>query len=231
MYGADWYAPSAYVAPEPFPRATPEQLEAAPEERPSGAAGVSSGIDPETGEWNPVWKGQLAPFRPGNTVSLTHGATSPRRFGPLSEELERRARQSPDWPTHLNSAMYDQAVGALFRTEAKVMLLMQYLSRFEPEQAMTDLVETEETEESEGDQTSGRKRRMSTTKRLNNALEMLRREETLAMNLRSKLGLDPLSFSRIQADVASAKLDLTRIWAQGADESSTREVGGSSPQS
>lgn len=172
---------------------------------------AGSGVDSQTGTWVPEFPGQRPPFPPGHELSLVHGANSPRRFGPLAAELELQARTDPGWPEHLNATMYRGSIAALFRAEARIELLVGYLNQFDAMGAMTETIEVEENETQIGD---GKSRRVSITKRISSALERLHREESLAMNLRSKLGLDPLSFSKIQADVAKAQLDLTKIWAE-----------------
>jgi len=178
-----------------------------------------SGVDSTTGEWTPAFPGQREPFKKGHTLSMVHGANSPRRFGPLAEQLEHQARTSEGWPPHLDNPMYRSSIKALFRAEARIELLTDFLNQFDGvqgvEDAMSERVHTEEEE----DETYTGKKRVTMTKRVSSAMERLHREETLAMNLRSKLGLDPLSFSRIQADVARTSVDLTKLWSDDADDS------------
>ncbi len=45
------------------------------------------------------------------------------------------------------------------------------------------------------------------------AADLLTRLEVQASNMRSKLGLDPLSRARLGRDVASTRVDLARAWA------------------
>jgi hypothetical protein len=69
---------------------------------------------------------------------------------------------------------------------------------------MTALGDTATTTEEET-RTKGKTHRKSATRHLPSVLEQLRRYETLASNLRSKLGLDPVSAARVGRDLATSR--------------------------
>jgi hypothetical protein len=148
-----------------------------------------------------------APFEPGHERSLVHGTRSPRTVGPLAERIEREARADPSWPDYLTSPEYGPAVAAWARSEAIVELLWRYLADQDVEHWLTE----QAREESEETRTPRRTRRISTARRVTNALASLQRWETTAANHRSRLGLDPLSRARLGKDVAAARVDIARV--------------------
>jgi hypothetical protein len=80
------------------------------------------------------------------------------------------------------------------------------------EAALTEVTEGEESEErSEG---GLKAKRQMKSRRVASVVEQLHKHEVRAMQLRARLGLDPLSRARLGKDVASQKLDLARLWAE-----------------
>ncbi len=89
-------------------------------------------------------------------------------------------------PYLADDAAYSPAVQAWARAEARVRLLAAFLD----EHGALDA--------------EGKPRP---------ALEALYRHERLALDQRSRLGLDPLARARLGRDVAASRLDLARLWA------------------
>lgn len=128
------------------------------------------------------------PFEPGHTLSLRHGAYSPRRVEPLAAEIVEAFRgHQPDWV----AAVDDWAVWAWARTEARIQLLEEWLAAHGGDLAATGEVR--------------------------GAAAFLLRCEIRAERQRARLGLDPLSRARLGADVASAGFDLARAMAMAAE--------------
>lgn len=121
----------------------------------------------EQPDWTPAFPGQRPPFQPGHTLSLRHGARSPRVVDPLADSILQRAVEDAPW---LSEPKYAATVRAWARAEAQAELLTAWLD----EHGLHD---------EEG--------------RLRYAEQALHRAETRAMNLRSRLGLDPISRARL----------------------------------
>lgn len=69
----------------------------------------------------PSW--QRPPFAPGNTLSTSHGAWSPRMFEPLAAELEREYVSR-----HPHLADFGEALAGLCRVEARALLIDRWLA-------------------------------------------------------------------------------------------------------
>jgi hypothetical protein len=130
------------------------------------------------------------PFKPGHTLTLRHGAWSPRHIDPRARELVDQVApgvtwwQACDWP----------AVWAWARTEARCELLIEWLA------------------DKGGD--------LDDDDNVRPAADLLTRLSGQAANMRSRLGLDPLSRFRLGRDVAASRVDLAKLWADDDDEAS-----------
>lgn len=179
--------------------------ETAPARRSQGPGHGGPARGPGRGSYRP-------PFGPGNTVSRTHGATSPRTVGPVAAEIERAARADQSWPHYLTDPSFGAAVAAWAWAEATVSVLRTYLAERDVGEAMTDRDESETITEQVGETTS---RRRTTGQRTRSALDHLARAEIAAAGRRAALGLDPLSRARLGRDVTAAAVDgaelLTRL--------------------
>jgi hypothetical protein len=82
-----------------------------------------------------------------------------------------------------------------------VALLADWLA----DQDVTDWLTETSTEETEQTRTTAGSRRRTVGKRIGSALEMLRKWESIAGNHRARLGLDPLSRSRLGRDAATVQ--------------------------
>ena len=165
--------------------------------------------------------GLYEPFKPGHTLSTTHGATSERRLGPVRDAILKVARESPAWPPYLNDESYQHAVNAWARAEAVCVLVWSYLENQDIDAALTEKSSSAETEYDE--LKDGRKKHVKLTqgRRTAAALDYLDRFEKTAANHRSRLGLDPLSRARLGKDVTAARLDLAQIYAAEAGKDDT----------
>ncbi|MCM3554531.1 hypothetical protein M3697_05345 [Janibacter melonis] len=139
--------------------------------------------------WVPDFPGQRPPFQPGHTLTVTHGARSPRKVDPLAQDLVDRTLADPAL-SYLHAESYLPALWAWARAEAQAQLLDEYLA----DRAVDTVA----------------------SKRSTAAYRELHRAETRAANLRTQLGLTPLSRARLGKDVAQgrqadAAAELTRI--------------------
>ena len=98
-------------------------------------------------------------------------------------------------------------------------LLSEYLSSLELAAALAEMTAGTETEVRDA---PGRLTRRTALQRVESAWAALHKAEVRAMNLRSKLGLDPVSRARLGADLAETKLDLAKYWAQRDREREAR---------
>lgn len=87
----------------------------------SGIPAGAHGLRPASGL--PATRRERPPFAPGNLAMLTHGASTPRVYGPLAEELA--AGLTEDRP---DLAAYPEALAAWATAEAQAALLRRHLS-------------------------------------------------------------------------------------------------------
>lgn len=150
------------------------------------------------------------PFEPGNEVATRHGANSERHVGPLAEQIAAALLNHPETPQYVREPSYAAVVRAWSRAEAVVELLWRWLGQHDLDAALTDL--TEADEDATFDKGSSTKH--TTSRHVESVLTQLHRHEVRAMNLRSQLGLDPLSRARLGKDVAAQRVDLARLFAE-----------------
>ena len=142
-------------------------------------------------------------------MSLTHGARS-WRADVLAERVAADLLADPSTPPYLAETSYRDAVMAWAWAVAICRLLRDWLTRQDVESALAEITEGTETE----DRAGPRVKRSMRSRRVASVLDQLHRHETRAMHLRAQLGLSPLSRARLGADLAGAKLDLARYWAE-----------------
>lgn len=151
------------------------------------------------------------PFEPGHELSLVHGAYSEERVLARRAEIERVLLADPSTPDYLKSdGSYRPALRALCRAEAVVSMLEEWLDQQDIRSALTELTTGEESEDRPAPMSV---RRTSVSRRVASALDALHKHEVRAMNLRARLGLDPLSRARLGADLAQTA-DAAAVWAQ-----------------
>jgi hypothetical protein len=156
------------------------------------------------------WDRRHPDFEPGNTVAVKHGAYSERLTSPIALVLKRELLADPGLPDYLRQPQFRSAVDAYCWAEAQCWRLRDYLARLELEEALTDVTESDETEERAGTSVE----RKSITRRRESVQEMARKYETLASNQRSKLGLDPAAAAKLGRNLAAAKVDIAAVMAQ-----------------
>lgn len=126
-------------------------------------------------------------FEPGHMANLRHGAKSPRIVDPIAQRLIEDAVAARPY---LADPAYTAAVWAWGRAEARIMLCEDYIA----EHGMFD--------------DRGKQR---------NVVDILLRSESMAANLRSRLGLDPLSQSKLGRNIAAANLDLAELMSRASE--------------
>jgi hypothetical protein len=156
----------------------------------------------DTGDgWAPAFDGQRVPFTEGNSAAVTHGARSERRVAPLAEQIKRDLLGNDNTPPHLHEPVFAASIHAWARAEACCQLIWAWLAERDIMTGLTDLTTSTEEEE-RGKATTTTK---TTTRHVSSVLDTLRRYESLASNLRSKLGLDPASAARLSRDLAARR--------------------------
>ncbi len=154
---------------------------------------------PAGADWTPAFPGQRPPFPPGHTLSVQHGAFSPRIVDPVARDLVE-ATLADSSLGYLQAPAYRPALWAWARAEAQVQLLMEYLARRGGD-GLGDLEED----------------------RVRTAHLLLHRAEARADRGRARLGLDPASRARLGKDVAQGRAadaaavmaELHRLEAEG----------------
>jgi len=158
-------------------------------------------VSGEAGDWTPEFDGQRPPFAPGNESAVVHGARSERHVGPLAAQIAAELLADPDTPAHLHEPLFAAAVQAWSRAEATCQLLWRWIEGKDIMAALTDLATTTEDEES----SHGKVHRRSVTRHVPSVLDMLRKYEAHAANLRGRLGLDPASAAKVGRDLAARR--------------------------
>jgi hypothetical protein len=141
---------------------------------------------------------------------VTTGVHSRSRIDVVSAQVVDELFADPSTPPYLREGSYRFAVEGWATAEASCRMLRAWLATQDLEVAMAELTEGAEDEERAGP----RVKRSMRTRRVVSVLDQLHRHETRAMHLRAQLGLSPLARARLGADLAGAKLDLARLWAE-----------------
>ena len=168
--------------------------------KPADAPKAGSGIDPDTGEWSPAYPGQRPPFRPGHTISQTHGAYNEALIGPARDAILRRMLTDPDMPDHLRHPMWMDARKDYAAVQAMADRVV----------AWAESMGVEELMEPRGASGQGK-----------SAGELVLRFLDRAMAHRGRLGLDPLAYARLRKDLGLAHnqetMALERLAAAGGE--------------
>lgn len=143
-------------------------------------------MKPDDPDYRPARGYTWEPFKPGHTLSMRHGAYSPRRVDPVAAELVEYAVEVAPY---LADPGYALALHAWADAEARAQLLRAYVD----EHGLLD--------------EKGRPRP---------CVGDLHRFERRAAEARTRLGLDPLSRAKLGKDVTGAQVDLARLMAQAA---------------
>jgi hypothetical protein len=165
-------------------------------------------------DWAPEFSGQRPPFAPSNDAAVVHGARSERHVGPLAAQIAAELLADPDTPPHLREPLFASAVQAWSRAEAVCRLLWAWIEGKDIMTALTDLATATEDEET----AKGKTHRRSVTRHMPSVLDMLRKYEAQAANLRGRLGLDPASAAKVGRDLAARRyMDATPLNAALAE--------------
>lgn len=151
--------------------------------------------------WTPEFPGQRPPFQPGHTLSLRHGAYSPRVINPLAEAIIAAVLDDPA-TSYLQAPRYRPALWSWGKAEAEAQVLGEYLDR--AGEAAGDGV---------GDLDDDR---------VKAAYLIHHRAEARALSGRRALGLDPLSAMRLKRDQAATGVDVARLMAEMARQERER---------
>jgi len=138
------------------------------------------------GEWyEPGDESRRDGFDPGNSVfegednpNFTHGAKSGVTVAERAAKLLTSALEDGTMPDHLRSPAFRSAVQAWAEAEAVASLLFDWLNGKDVEESVRPP--------------------LAATKA---PVDLWRSAHSHAANLRSKLGIDPVSFARIRADL------------------------------
>ncbi len=180
----------------------------------------SSGVQAD-GSWAPAFPGQRAPFTPGHTLSLTHGANSPRIVGPLAAKIRAELLGDPDCPAYLRDRGWRFTIESWSEARAELVLLRDWRDKLTAEEAATEHTFSEDDEMRPS---QGRMSRRSHAQRVESVLAAIDRVERRAERLGAKLGLDPLSRSKLGKNITSQQFDLARMYAQW-DEDARKASG------
>lgn len=138
---------------------------------------------------------QRPPFEPGHTLSMRHGAYSPRRYEPLAEEFVEatleHARQPGSATAYLLEPSYRPALWSWAKTEAQLQLIEEYLA-------------------DHGDEAGGF---IDGEGEMRGPANYWLRLSASAARQRDALGLTPMSRARLGRDVAASQVDLARLMA------------------
>lgn len=136
----------------------------------------------------PLQPWQRAPFTPGNEAGLRHGGYSPRKVDELTRSIVESLAGVADYLER--EPAFAASVWGWARAEARLQLVSEWLD----ENGLLDA--------------KGRPRP---------AAALVVKLERQAQEARDRLGLSPLARARLGRDVAGARFDLARAWAQAAE--------------
>lgn len=164
----------------------------------SGKGGAGSGIQPD-GSWVPAFPGQRPPLRPGHEASVTSGAYSPRRVGPLAARIREELLAGEDCPGWLHEERFAAGLAAWSEAEAMVVLIREWLDTQDLDEALSEITTADEDETRPA---PGGMRRTVRQRRRTPALEALAKWMTRAQSLRNDLGLTPKAYAAMARDVS-----------------------------
>lgn len=141
------------------------------------------------------------PFAPGHELSLRHGAHSARKVNPIADAMLDALMAETQRPGsqvgYLAEASYSPMIRRWAVLEAKCELLRSYLDGFT-------------------DWETGQPGDIDDAGKVRPAADLLVKVEAQASKLAERLGLDPLSRSKLGRDVAAAQADIEKVQAAGA---------------
>lgn len=148
--------------------------------------GPASGVPARGYSWALFEPGNEHRAGQGNQLALQHGAYSPRKVDPLASELVEAVLSDPG-AAHAHAPHHRPALWSWARAQAQVQLLVEYIG-----DGVGDLDED----------------------RIRAAYLLLHRAEARAATWSARLGLDPLSQSRLKRNTTAASWDMAKIMAE-----------------
>jgi hypothetical protein len=134
----------------------------------------------------------------GNELSVVHGASSARFYGPVAEGLRDQLFALPSCPGYLRDPLWAFALRGWAEAEAQCLLGQEYLSSLTFEEQFTA------------------KKQGQTA-----PIEIVQKLEKHAANMRDKVGLNPSSAARLGKSLAATELDIAKL----AEHFMTSEMG------
>ena len=154
---------------------------------------AGSGKAPD-GTWKPVFAGQRPPLEPGHTLTLHHGARSPRVLEPRAAEIAAAALADPA-TAYLSEPAYEGSVRLWAMAQGRAELVGEWLDAKPID---------EQLKPPKGGAVP--------------PIEVWRKLAETALHAADRLGLTPLSRARLGRDVTAARFDLAKLWAEEAAE-------------
>jgi DNA-binding SARP family transcriptional activator len=145
-----------------------------------------SGLD-ERGEWSPAFPGQRPPLRPGNEVSVRHGAYAVLRLQPRAEEVRDEIAGLVPFASDADGAILDLLSITLAQVERAGIVLA-----YEQSQSARSVENGEEP-----------------SPRLDRLAADTRAWVNTAAKLLDQLGMSPTARVRLAGDLAGAQRALT----------------------
>jgi hypothetical protein len=124
----------------------------------------------------------------GNTLSVVHGASSARFYGPVAEGLKEQLFALPSCPGYLRDPLWTFALRGWAEAEAQCLLGQEYLSGL-----------------SVHEKYNARKQGQTAP------IEIVQKLEKHAANMRDKVGLNPAAAARLGKSLSAAELDLAKL--------------------
>lgn len=142
-----------------------------------------------------MWPAHTSESLQGNEYGLVHGASSQKYYGPVAHLIAEDLLTDAGCPDYLKRTVMVHSIRGWAEAEAKCVLARTYLESLDME-----------------DQFTARKQGQAAP------IEIWSKLEKHAANMRSRLGLDPVSASRIGKSLTSAGLDLAKMAAEFGDD-------------
>jgi hypothetical protein len=195
---------------EPEPPAGPQRR--ASRQGPDWPPPHGSGIDPETGEWTPAFRGQRPPFT--ETSGLHHGTRSPVQIADLADTLAAELLDDDATPDYLRDPAYRHAIKGWARAEAVCELAWDWLAdQPDIESVLSEITTANETERRTGKVV----KRTMNSRRVANVLDVLGRFTKQAATCREQLGLSPMGRARLGKAVTSSAVDMAALMSAITD--------------
>ena len=166
----------------------------------------------QTGRSNPAPQ-----VKPGDKLSLQHGAYSPDIYEPYVDALIEIWLDDPDFPDYAKAPAQRDTLRSMARVQSRLNLMYREISEMTMDETLTEVTEARETVRGGGE--SGQPMtRKSRQKKTADYDDRLRRWETLRLNLAKELGLTPMAQTKMGRNVAATSVDLAQLIQQATEE-------------